>query len=158
MGTKKENTLLHLLLLMWMRSPLHTSIRPTSQPSFPSDHIPVCFPFPPGPSSGGHENVRFAFVVGLEAHNSTARRKSPCSPTVGTFHKRNATLLKTLAINGNHPQKRAFGRGGGRVRDLLPRSRLIRLFCWRDRRWPDRNSAPALPASCLLPLPLFSHQ
>src|SRR5947207_2668508 len=77
--------------------------------SFPADNIPVCFPFSSGPSLSGLGRVRFAFVVRLEAQNSAARRKRPCSPTVGTLHKRDTTLLKTLEVNGNHPEKRAFG-------------------------------------------------
>ena len=106
------------------------NLRPKISLSLSSDHIPVCFPFPPSPSSGGHGSVRFAFVVRLEAQNSAARRKGPRSPTIGTLHKRDTTLLKTHNVNGNHPEKRAFDQCGGRDRDLLPRSSLIRLFCW----------------------------
>ncbi len=55
--------------------------------------------------------------------------------TIRAFHDRNTTLQKTLEINGNHhPRKRAFGRSGGVLRSLLPRSSLIHLLCG-GRRW-----------------------
>lgn len=62
--------------------------------SLPSDHIPVCFPFPPGPLSPGIGSVRFPFGVRFEAQHSTAWRKAPCSPTARTLHNRDTTLLE----------------------------------------------------------------
>src|SRR5450755_705685 len=72
--------------------------------SFISDHIPIRFLFPPSPPSSSIGRVHFAFVVRLEMENSTAWRKSPCSPTAGTFHTRNTTLLKTLERNLHDPR------------------------------------------------------
>lgn len=65
------------------------------------DNIPVSFPFLPNPPSSGIGSVHFAFVVRLEAQNSTAWREGPRSSTAGTFHKRDTTLLKTREGNGN---------------------------------------------------------
>ena len=108
--------------------------KPTDPFCLTSDHIPVCFPFPPSPPSSGIRNVRFAFVVRLEAQNSTAWRKGPYSPTARTLYKRDTTLLKTLEGNVNDPRKRAFVRCGDFGHRLLPRPCSSRLFC-RDRRW-----------------------
>ncbi len=83
-----------------------------SGPSLSADHIPVHVPFF-GPSLGGHGSRRFAFVVRLEPKNTTARFKGAHACTVGTLHKRDTTLLKTLEINGNYPRKCAFGPLGG---------------------------------------------
>src|SRR5256886_16542069 len=76
--------------------------------------------FSPCTSSPGIGSARFAFVVLLEAQNSTVWRKGPCSPAAGTFYTRDTALLKTLERNLHIPRKRAFVRcGGGRPR-LLP--------------------------------------
>jgi hypothetical protein len=37
------------------------------------------------------------------------RFEGACACTVGAFHKRNPTFLKSLEVNGNDPRKRAFG-------------------------------------------------
>jgi hypothetical protein len=85
-----------------------------SNPTFPSDffsdHIPVCFPFSPDPSSSGIGRVRFAFLVRLEAQDPTMWFQGARACTAGTFHHRHTTFLKTFDVNGNDPEKRAFGR------------------------------------------------
>ena len=102
--------------------------KPTDPFVLTSDHIPVCFPFPPGPSPGGHGSVRFPFLVRFEAQHSTTWRKGPCSPAAGTLHKRDTALLKTLEGNGNDSGKRAVDRCD-RLRFLLfPGWCLCHLF------------------------------
>src|SRR2546430_1089581 len=90
--------------------------------------------FSPCPSSPGIGSARFAFVVLLEAQNSTVWRKGPCSPAAGTFYTRDTALLKTLERNLHIPRKRAFVRCGGRRLRLLPRS-CKRSLLSGDRRW-----------------------
>src|SRR5260370_37995985 len=103
-----------------------------------ADNIPVHSPFG-RPSSLGIRCRRFAFVVRFEPQGSPMWFEGARACAIGTFYQRHTTLLKTLEGNGNHPQKRAFGRCGGRDRDLLLTSRLIRLFWWRDRRLLRRS-------------------
>src|SRR6266571_1714979 len=103
-----------------------------TSPLLLSDDFPDRFAH--GPSSPGIGSVRFAYVVRLEAQNSTAWRKGPYSPTARTLHTRNTALLKTLEVDEQGPRKRAFVRCGGRLLRLLLRLCMRRLFCG-DRRW-----------------------
>src|SRR5215831_21229321 len=85
----------------------HADRFPLLSPVLSADDLPDRFTH--GPSLGGHGGVRFAFVVRREPEASLARgeRARPCA--IGTFNQLHATVEKTLAFDGNHPRKRAFG-------------------------------------------------